>query len=90
MDWQSEVKHTEEDWEESLATLYRALTARENYLCQDRTDIRFAVKEISRHMAKPRKVDWKALERLGKYARGRERWTQMSYSQSVKRKSNCY
>ena len=33
------------------ATKYRALTARANYLSQDRSDIRFAVKELCRKMS---------------------------------------
>ncbi len=35
------------------ATRYRAPTARANFLAQDRGDIRFAVKELDRRMAKP-------------------------------------
>ena len=55
-------------------TKYRALTARGNYLGQDRSDIRFAVKELSRRMAKPRRRDWRRLVRLGKYLVGKERF----------------
>ena len=55
-------------------TKYRALTARGNYLGQDRSDIRFAVKELSRRMAKPRRRDWRRLIRLGKYLVGKERF----------------
>ena len=47
----------EEELQSKQATAYRALVARANYLSQDRTDIRFAVKELSRHMSKPRKQD---------------------------------
>ena len=35
------------------ATLFRAICARLNYLAQDRPDIKFAVKEAARHMARP-------------------------------------
>ena len=35
------------------ATMYRALTARASYLSQDRSDIKFAVKELASGMAKP-------------------------------------
>ena len=48
-------------------TMYRAIVARGNYLCQDRSDIRFAVKELSRHMSAPRVQDWAKLKKLGKY-----------------------
>ena len=40
---------------------------------QDRSDIRFAVKELSRRVAKPRRRDWRRLIRLGKYLVGKER-----------------
>ena len=35
------------------ASLYRAITARCNYLQPDRPDIQYAVKEVCRRMAKP-------------------------------------
>ena len=56
-----------------MATKYRALVARGNYLSQDRSDIRFAVKELARRMSKPRKTDMKGLIHLGKYLLGRPR-----------------
>ena len=43
----------------SEASLYRALTARANYLTQDRSDIQFATKELARGMAKPTVGDMK-------------------------------
>jgi hypothetical protein len=49
------------------ATLYRAVVARANYLSQDRSDIRYAVKELSRKMSAPREGDWGRLKRLGRY-----------------------
>ena len=49
------------------ATMYRALTARGVYLAQDRSDITFAVKELSRSMSKPTREDWGKLKRLGRY-----------------------
>ena len=55
-------------------TKYRALTARGNYLGQDRSDIRFAVRELSHRMAKPRRRDWRRLVRLRKYLVGKERF----------------
>jgi hypothetical protein len=47
--------------------------ARANYLSQDRSDIRFAVKELSRHMAKPRIGDIESAKRLAKYRMGKPR-----------------
>ena len=46
---------------------YRANVARGSYLAQDRTDIQFAVKELSRSMSAPTEGDWMALKRLGRY-----------------------
>ena len=63
----SNEKDEEGDDEElggEYTTKYRALTARGNYLAQDRSDIRFAVKELSRRMARPRRRDWRRLVRL--------------------------
>jgi hypothetical protein len=68
--------HIEEDDDQELeggeATNYRAMTARGIYMSQDRTDIQSSVKELARHMAKPRKSDRKRLKRLGRYLIGRE------------------
>ncbi len=36
------------------ATRYRAAVARGNYLSQDRSDVKYTVKELSRHMGTPR------------------------------------
>ena len=55
------------------ATLYRAIVARANYLAQDRSDIMFAVKELTRHMSVPTEEDWKRLRRLGRYLIGTPR-----------------
>jgi len=63
----------DEPLESKQASLYRGLAARANYLSQDRSDIEFAVKEISRRMAKPRAKDLQALKRLPRYLAGRPR-----------------
>ena len=55
------------------ASLYRAITARANYLAQDRSDIQFAVKELCRRMSDPDEACWARLKRLGRYLRGRSR-----------------
>ena len=49
------------------STMFRAHVARAIYLSQDRTDIQFAVKELSRSMATPHSNDLLNLERLGRY-----------------------
>jgi len=55
---------------DKAASLYRAMAARANYLAQDRSDIRFAVKELCRRMAKPRMMDMTAMKRLARYLVG--------------------
>ena len=59
--------------ESELASKYRAIAARANYLAGDRTDIMYSVKEICRHMASPTKGAWKKLKRLGRYLKGNAR-----------------
>ena len=48
------------------ATQYRALVARANYLCKDRSDIQFAVTELCRGMSEPPQGNWLALKRFGR------------------------
>ena len=49
------------------ASKYRAMAARRNYLGQDRSDIQFAVKELSIGMSNPTKGGWSKLKRLARY-----------------------
>ena len=56
---------------------YRSIVARANFLAQDRADVTFSTKELSRFMAKPTKRSWDALVRLGKYLRTRPRCVQL-------------
>ena len=53
--------------------MFRSVAARANYLAQDRTDIRYATKELCRHMSKPTEDDWMDLKRLCRYLQGRRR-----------------
>ena len=55
------------------ASIYRGIVARANYLSQDGSDIKFATKELSRRMAKPRVKDVKAAKRLARYLSTRTR-----------------
>ena len=71
-------KKTEEEENEKLLTKvdakeYRGVTARANYLGQDRMDIQYAVKELSRGMANPTEGDMKKAKRLGRYLLGKPR-----------------
>ena len=59
-----------EELDSGKGSMYRAMVARANYLAQDRSDIRFAVKELSRHMSKPREKDLNRLKRLARYLIG--------------------
>ena len=65
------VSEKEEEGGEELGEVderrYRAIAARANYLAQDRVDIQFAAKEISRFTSKPEQEDWKKAKRLGRY-----------------------
>ncbi len=45
----------EEPLEQSECTRYRGLVARLNYLAQDRSDVQFAIKELSSYMSNPTK-----------------------------------
>ena len=47
--------------------------ARANYIAQDRTDIAYATKELSRGMSKPTRGNQRALKRLARYLIGKER-----------------
>ena len=77
--------------ESTLATMYRAIVARGNYLSQDRTDIKFEIEELSRGMAKPKQTDWEALIRFAKYLKGREKHVQLfQYRGSTIKESNKF
>ena len=55
------------------ATIFRGIVARGNYLSQDRSDIRSAVKESSRRMSKTRVKDVNAARSLARYLSTRMR-----------------
>lgn len=56
--------------------VYRSVVARANCLSQDRADIRFALKELCRHMSWPTVSDLLAVKRLCRYLRVRARMVQ--------------
>ena len=68
---ENEPRGQEEENEAELgpeeATTYRSIAARANYLSADRPDIMYAVKELCRGMAKPTRMHWHKLKRLGRY-----------------------
>ena len=55
------------------ATTYRALSARCNYLAQDRPDLSYAAKELCRDFAAPSIRSWIRLKRAIRYLRGSPR-----------------
>ncbi len=57
-------------------TKFRALSARLNYLAQDRPDLQYAVKEVARRMACPTQNDWLLMKRVGRYLLGAPRAVQ--------------
>ena len=57
-------------------TKFRALSARLNYLAQDRPDLQYAVKEVARRMACPTQKDWLLMKRVGRYLLGAPRAVQ--------------
>jgi len=68
---ESDTREKMEEYEEELSptdtTRYRATAARANHLAADRPDIMYAVKELCRGMAKPTRLHWHKLKRLGRY-----------------------
>ena len=60
-----------------VATEFRGLAARANYLSLDRVDIQFATKEICRDMASPKASSLSKMKRLARYLLGAPRQTIM-------------
>ena len=65
------------------STKLGAVTARLNFLAQDRTDIQHATKEVSRCMSAPRVGDPQALNHIGRYLLHRPRATYLYKFQNV-------
>ena len=71
---------------EAQASQYRGLVARANCLSQDKSDIQYAVKELSRTMSSPTVGCWERLKRLGRYLLVRTRVAQsFPYQESPSR-----
>jgi hypothetical protein len=71
-------------------TKYRAIVARANYMSQDRSDVKFAVKELSRKMAKPRIKDWELMKKLARYLKGVPRLVQVFKEQEMPKYINTW
>ena len=72
------------------STQFRALVARANSLSQDRVDISYAVKELTRHMSQPISNDMITLKRLGRYLVGKPRVVNCMHYQHVPSELNCW
>jgi hypothetical protein len=59
------------------ATIYRAVTARLNYLAVDRADLQYASKCHSTGMAKPTVEDWDLIKKTARYLKYRPRMVQL-------------
>ncbi len=71
-------------------TKFRALSARLNYLAQDRPDLQYAVKEVARRMACPTQNDWLLMKRVGRYLLGAPRAVQEFTWQEMQAKLDTY
>ena len=69
-----EAESSGEPMEGSEAARFRRGAAKVNYLAQDRADLAYASKEVSRHMARPEKGDERKLLRIVSYIREHPRW----------------
>ncbi len=54
-------------------SVFRAVAARCNYLGQDRMDMQFAAKEMSRFMSKLEEQDWSSALRVARYLKDNKR-----------------
>ena len=71
-------------------TKFRALSARLNYLAQDRPDLQYAVKEVARRMSSPTEGDWILMKRIGRYLLGAPRAVQEFPWQSLQTQLHTY
>lgn len=56
------------------ATNYRGIVARLNFLAQDRSQIQYAVKELSQSMASPTEDDWGRMKKVVRFLKGQPRY----------------
>jgi len=68
-----ELTKEDEELSADVATEFRGLAARANYLSLDRVDIQYATKEICRDMAVPKASSMSKMKRLARYLLGSPR-----------------
>ena len=78
-----EDAYSSEPLKPEIATQYRALTARADYMAQDRAELQFAVTELCRTMSAPAKYSWGKLKRLARYLSSRPRAVSKYYWQQA-------
>ena len=66
-------KDHQEELDKTMATKYRAIVARVNFIAQDRPDLQYATKECAREMASPNRASWSRIKRIGRYLAGHKR-----------------
>ena len=69
----------------AMASKYRSLTMRANYLALDRPDIHYSTKECARRMSAPTEADWASLKRLVRFLKGKPRlvWTYVQQAEPM-------
>lgn len=72
------------------ATMYRALSARANFLAQDRTDISLSGKELCREFAVPTKSSYARLKRVVRYLVGLPRLVYTFKFQDIREYADIY
>ena len=72
------------------AKSYRGLAALANFMAQDRADIGYAAKEVSKTMSDPAECDLVAMKRLGRYIAEHPRCVNMMYWQDAPVTIDCY
>lgn len=84
-------KAPKEELKAEMASKCRAVSAKGTYLAQDKTDIRYAVRELWRRMSKSREVYFVVLMRFAKYLKGKERYVNLiDYHPSSAKNSNKF
>lgn len=72
------------------SSLYRAVTARLNFLSLDRPDVMYSSKECSRRMSPPKNRDWEAVIRLVRYLIQNQRFVHNFEFQEMPSKMNTF
>ena len=71
LQWPDDAESPALDYESEKK--YQSISARMNYLCLDRAEVQYTVKELMRRMSGPTEVDEQRLKRLLRYLKGAAR-----------------